>query len=223
MTVLVFAPHADDEVLGCGGTIRRLADEGRTVHVCIVTEGYTPYWSEEHLDQRADEIADAASKLGVSETHELGYPAAKLDTVTQKELNDDITAKVSELDSDTVLLPHSGDLHRDHQLVHEAGLVACRPQTGVDRVFTYETLSETEWGTAWDSFEPTTYVDISETLDTKCQAMHKYRSEVREFPHPRSIKSIKAHATKRGSEAHMPAAEAFSLVRSCVGRADSPL
>lgn len=213
MTELVVAPHPDDEVLGCGGTIRGYANEGRDVHLCIVTEGYTPEWSEEHLERRPDEIEAAVDTLGISTVHKLGYPAAKLDTVPLKAICDDLTSLIQSIDPDTVFMPHGGDLHRDHTIVHEASLVACRPHNGVDRVLAYETISETEWGDSSVSFDPTVYVDISDTLNAKIRAMNDYDSELREYPHPRSERAIRATVTKRGSEAHLDAAEAFELVR----------
>ncbi|WP_424017676.1 PIG-L deacetylase family protein [Halorientalis pallida] len=213
MTTLVIAPHPDDEVLGCGGTIRRYVDDGEEVHLCIVTEGYTPEWSEDHLRKRPEEIAAATETLGIADWHELSYPSVKLDTVPQKEINDDIAGLVDSLEPDTVFLPHYVDLNHDHEIVFEAGLVAARPQSGVDRILAYETLSESEWGSPSGNFDATVYVDIATTIDAKIEAMNAYESEVREFPHPRSERAIRALATKRGSEAGYEAAEAFELIR----------
>jgi LmbE family N-acetylglucosaminyl deacetylase len=213
MAQLVIAPHPDDEVLGCGGTIRRYADEGLEIHLCIVTEAYRPDWSEEYLEKKPKEIDESTSILGIDEVHNLGYPAAKLDTVPQKKLNDELSSLVRTIEADTVFLPHYGDIHHDHQIIFNAGLVACRPPAGVDQILAYETLSESEWGIPSTSFDPSVYVDISDCIKEKIEAMVAYESEVREYPHPRSERTIKALMTKRGSEANLEAAEAFELIR----------
>ncbi|QLH81207.1 PIG-L deacetylase family protein [Halosimplex pelagicum] len=213
MSVVVLAPHADDEVLGCGGTIRQLADDGVEVHLVIFTKGYEPAWPREHLEKRPDEIKAATEVLGIEDWTCLGFPSVKLDTVPQKEINDEVITIVESIQPETVFVPHPGDLNHDHAIVFDAGLVAARPHSGVDRILAYETLSESEWGGRAEQFDPTVYRDVSETLDIKVKAMHQYDSEVREFPHPRSEKAIRALARKRGSEAHFHAAEAFELIR----------
>jgi LmbE family N-acetylglucosaminyl deacetylase len=213
MPVLILAPHPDDEVLGCGGTIRRLSDQGVSVHLVIVTEGYEPEWSKEHLENRPSEIDAATEVLGVEDWTCLEYPSVKLDTVSQKEINDDIVSMVKSIQPDTVFVPHPSDLNHDHSIVFTAGLVATRPHSGVERILAYETLSESEWGGPESQFDPTVYRDISDTLDEKVRAMEAYESEVYQYPHPRSEEAIRALAKKRGSEAHFHAAEAFELIR----------
>lgn len=212
--ILVIAPHPDDEVLGCGGTLKKHALAGDRVHLCIATKAYTPEWTQAFMNQRKQEIQDANKVLGIEKTYTLDFPTVKLDTIGQKKLNDAIETVVQDVKPDIVYIPFSGDLNKDHRLVHEACLVALRPFSApfVEKVLTYETVSETEWGTS--SFQPNVYSDITATLPSKIRAMRKYKSEVRTFPHPRSVKVLEALAIKRGSEANMRAAEAFILVRS---------
>ncbi len=214
MRVLVIAPHPDDEVLGCGGTILNHNKDGCKVYLCIVTKAYTPDWSKEFLKQRPKEIRKANKILGIEKTYFLDFPTAKLDTIPQMELNNKISEIVKEVKPDVMYTPYKGDINKDHRLAFEASLVAARPANQIiKRVLSYETLSETEWGTHIESFIPNVYVDISETFETKIEAIKAYGSELKEYPHPRSIKIVKALAEKRGSEAGVNFAEAFVLIR----------
>lgn len=217
MKVLVIAPHPDDEVLGCGGTIARHAKQGDDIYLCIVTKGYTPDWSEEFLKNRPKEVEKASRILGIEKTYFLDYPTVKLDTIPQKELNEAVSKVVNEVNPDVLYIPHKGDLNKDHRLVFDAAMVAVRPKlrSAIRKVLSYETLSETEWAAPFteNAFIPNVYVDISKTLEIKLKAMSEYRSELREYPHPRSLEAISALAKLRGSSIGVKVAEAFMLVR----------
>ena len=217
MRVLVIAPHPDDEVLGCGGTIVRHAKQGDSVYVCIVTKAYAPDWSEEFLKNRPLEIAESNKILNITRTYFLDYPTVKLDTIPQKELNEAIAKVVSEISPQVLYVPHRGDLTTDHRLVFDAAMVVVRPKpvAVIKRVLSYETLSETEWAAPFpeSAFMPNVYVDISDALETKLKAMAAYKTELKEYPHPRSLEAISALAKVRGSAIRVEAAEAFMLVR----------
>ena len=215
--ILVVASHPDDEVLGCGGTIEKHSKRSDEVYLCVVTKAYTPDWSEEFIQNRPKEVERANKILGIKKTYFLDYPTVKLDTIPQKELNESISNVVNEVDPDIVYIPHKGDLNKDHRLVFETSLVATRPgNQKIKRILSYETLSETEWGQSIEPFIPNVYVDISETFEKKIEAMMAYESELKQYPHPRSLVIIEALAKKRGSEVGVKFAEAFILVRELV-------
>ena len=156
MNVLVFAPHADDEILGCGGTIARHAAEGDKVYVCVITRGKPPVYkvSDELLESqphnRMEEVEASNKCLGIIRTYFLQFPAVMLETVPRYELNKSIVEVINEVKPEIVYIPHHGDMQKDHELSSEAVMVAVRP-TGkhiVKKVYSYETLSETEWNIA---------------------------------------------------------------------------
>lgn len=215
--VLAIAPHPDDEVLGCGGTIAKHVLSGEQVYLCIVTQVYTPEWPEHEIKERKEEALKASGILGIKKTYFSNLPAVKLDTISQKELNQVIAQIVGKVQPEVIYVPHRGDVNRDHQLVFDAAMVAIRPQPGtvIRRVLCYETLSETEWAApfAEHAFIPNVYVDISETLEIKLRAMSAYKLELREFPHPRSLEAISTLAKRRGASIGVRAAEAFVLIR----------
>ena len=217
MKILVIAPHPDDEVLGCGGTIAKHSKQGDEIYLCIVTKAYTPDWSEEFIENRKKEIEKANKILGIEKTYFLDYPTVKLDTFPQKELNDSITKVVAEVKPEIVYIPHKGDLNKDHRLIFEASLVATRPMNHkIKKILSYESLSETEWGQPIEPFTPNVYIDISDTIKTKIGAMKAYKGEIKPYPHPRSLEMINILAKMRGSVIGLDAAEAFILIREVI-------
>lgn len=213
--ILVIAPHPDDEVLGCGGTIAKYSKQGDEVYLCVITKAYTPDWSEEFIKNRPKEVEAAKRILGIKRVYFLDFPTVKLDTVPQKELIEAISWVIKEVGPEALYLPHIGDINNDHRLVFESALVASRPFSAptVKRILSYETLSETEYGTMLKVFIPNVYEDISGIFDLKLKAMKVYKDQLKSFPHPRSLEAIEVLAKKRGSEARFNLAEAFMLIR----------
>jgi N-acetylglucosamine malate deacetylase 1 len=209
--IIVIAPHPDDEVLGCGGTIKKHVKEGDEVYLCIVTSVHSPKWSEQFIEERGKEIENSRISLGIKQVFLLGYPAAKLDTVSQMDINDNLQGIIEKVKPDIAYIPFASDINKDHRIVHESSLVALRPQSGVSTVISYEALSETDWGL--DLFKPNVYVGISEFFEDKIKAMKCYHSEIRKFPHPRSLEGIEILAKKRGMESGLMMAESFLLIR----------
>lgn len=217
MKVLVIAPHPDDEVLGCGGVMAKRAAAGDEVWVCIVSEGKEPMYSREFIINEENEMKSAHQKLGVSYSIMLRFPTAKLDTVPQHELNDKLADVVEMVQPEEVYIPHHGDIHRDHQIVADAAMVALRPnrEHKVGRVLAYETVSETDWNvpSQQNAFIPNVYENIDNHLCDKVNAMQAYKSQLQENPAARSISSIVSLATHRGNTVGMKSAEAFMLIR----------
>jgi len=219
MKILVIAPHPDDEVLGCGGTIKKYSKRGDEVYLCLVTKAYTPDWSKKFLESRKKEIPKAGKILGIKETFFLDLPSVRLDTVPQKKLNDLISDCVNRVKPELVFIPHGGDINKDHRLVFEASMVAIRPKPGcpVKKALCYEVLSGTDWSASFPKkegvFVPNVYIDILKNLKGKLRAMACYKTELKKYPHPRSLKAISILAEKRGLEAGLKLAEAFMLIR----------
>lgn len=221
--ILVVAPHPDDEVLGTGGTIARLAREDRDVYVAIVTYADdVSLFDRDLVEEGRREALRAHEALGVRKTIFLeGLSAAKLDTVPHSKLNAVLGELFADVDPELLFVPFPGDLHKDHRLVFESTLVATRPNKvqNLRSVFAYETLSETNWNAAplvTPGFLPNTYVDIAHHLEAKLEAMSLYRTQLREFPNERSLQALRALALMRGATVGLSAAEAFVLVRSTI-------
>lgn len=215
--VLVIAPHPDDEILGCGGTMARIAAAGGDLRVAIVTRGMAPQFSDEFVASIRAEAKASHALIGVRETLYLDLPAAALDTVAATELNGALSKLVREVRPDTIFLPFIGDIHTDHQLTFLAAMVAARPRDSQAprRIYAYETLSETNWYAPGitPAFVPNVFIDIADTIETKLDAFRCFESQVKQFPDERSIEAIRALAVMRGASMYLKAAEAFMLVR----------
>lgn len=215
--VLVIAPHPDDEVLGCGGTIRRMVLAGDNVTVAIVTRG-TPLFPEAQVQRVRAEAAAAAERLGVHSLRFLDLPVTMLHLMPEHELNGAFFKLIRETEPDSLFLPFVGDRHEDHRQIFDAALVASRPdgrRYRSSRICCYETVSETHWSAPGIEavFNPTWYVDISATLSDKLHAMRSYASQLEENIPARTLTAIEALARFRGSVVGMTAAEGFQIIR----------
>ncbi len=223
MSILVVAAHPDDEVLGCGGTLARLTDQGVPIRVLILSDGESSRWPspdavpDEVVARRRGAAKDACATLGVSDVKMLGFPDNRFDTVPLLEIVRAVEGEVSDLRPDTVFTHHAGDMNVDHRLAAQAVLTATRPVPGspVRRVYAFEVLSSSHVAAPnfGPPFLPNSFVDIASTLERKLSAMTRYKGELQSFPHPRSLEAIKALAQLRGTVCGLPAAEAFVLVR----------
>lgn len=219
--ILVIAPHADDEVLGCGATILTLAKEGNNVFILIATNasiGAPELFSPEVINKIRSEALEAHRVLGVKETFFLEFPAPVLDQYPRYKMSNEIASIIKKMGVDTVFIPHRGDCHKDHVIIHECAMVACRPLANctVKRVYAYETLSETEWGEpiAEDFFVPVKYNTFTvEEFAKKLEAMSCFKSQLYPFPASRSLEAIESLAKYRGCTVSAVRAEAFEVLR----------
>lgn len=213
-TILAVGAHPDDEVLGPGGTLANHADAGHEVYVLIVTEGVTQQYDDPSIvEQKREETQDCADRLGVTDVRFGDLPDMRLDDVPHVEINAVIEAAIEAIRPDVVYTHWSGDVNLDHHRVYESTLVATRPGSGVERVLSYEVPSSTDWAGDGSGFEPTVFVDVTDSIETKIAAFEAYESETRAYPHPRSAESLRARARTRGTAAGFEAAEAFRLIR----------
>jgi len=224
MSVLVVAAHPDDEILGCGGTMTRLAREGHEVRIAILAEGMSSRYAHredadqlqlQHLHARAQQAAD---KVGAKELVLCKLPDNRLDTVPLLDVVKTVEDLVARFRPETIYTHHPGDLNVDHGVIHRAVLTATRPVSGqcVRDLYAFEVPSSTEWAfqRLEPSFRPNVFVDVADSLETKIAALGCYDTEIRKFPHPRSAEALRAIATRWGSVVGLQAVEAFELIRS---------
>lgn len=215
--VLVVAAHPDDEVLGCGGTLIKHAEEGDSVHVLFMTDGVSARNSTEMEPlriERENAARAAAAIMKIDSIQFLDFPDNRLDGVDLLDVVQAIENKVNHFNPHIVYTHHSGDLNIDHRITHQAILTACRPiSSRARRIMCFEVLSSTEWSAKDTSFRPNWYVGIDQYLERKIEALLCYKTEIKSFPHPRSTETIQALAKLRGSASGLPSAEAFCLHR----------
>jgi LmbE family N-acetylglucosaminyl deacetylase len=220
--VLVVAPHADDEVLGCGGVIAKHLEAGDQVFVAVMTNaavGAPELFDSEFIEEIRAEAKQSHALLGVTETFYFDFPAPQLEQYPQYKIASALNQLIKEKQVNTLFIPHKGDLHLDHGVIYNSCLVAARPVPGqcVKHIYAYETLSETEWGhpTPEAVFIPRKYIPLSEQqFERKLSAMSCFTSQLKDFPNTRSLEAIKNLAALRGSTVGVNFAEAFDIIRS---------
>ncbi len=227
--VLVIAAHPDDELLGVGGTVRRLSNEGKSVHAVIMAEGLTSRSGHRQdtdkieLAHLQEDARNAAQEVGYASIEFCGFPDNRMDEVDLLDVIKVVSRYVEKYQPDTIFTHHYGDLNIDHRITCEAVLTACRPvgKYCVKRIYAFETPSSTEWNYNYDKpFTPNVYVDVSDTIVAKVKGMNCYRTESTNYPHPRSEKALRALGQYRGSNAGCDSAEAFMLIREIWGKGD---
>ena len=220
--VLVIAAHPDDEILGCGGTVALHARVGDEVTALIACEGESLRYGPAGVGQ-PEHMRRAARTLGLKESRSLGFTDQRLDTRSLLDVIAPLEQAVRELRPAVVYCQFGGDANRDHELLFRAALVATRPiEPYIEAVYAFDTASSTEWGYP-RSFVPDTWVDISETLEQKIAAMACYESEVRPYPHPRSLDALRHRAHAWGNQCCIDAAEVFVTVRRTLRGARPPV
>lgn len=219
MRILAIAPHPDDETLGCGGTLLRHKAEGHSIFWLIVTRGHEPQWSKELLEQKELEIAQVKAAYGFEEVFRANLPTIRLDNLPIEQVINGVREAIETAKPDIVYLNHHGDVHSDHRVVFEATISALKPfntpRHRVRRILSYEILSSTDAAppNPVRAFVPNVFTDISKYIDRKLEIMALYRTEIHEYPMPRSLESIKALSRFRGSTIGAEYAEAFALIR----------
>lgn len=219
--ILVVAAHPDDEILGCGGTIARLVDEGHEAFALILGEGFTSRDEKRDRMKRAKELSGLKKQmlrankiLGVKRVFSFEFPDNRFDAVPLLDIVKTIEKIKAEIEPVIIFTHHLNDLNVDHRVTFQAVITACRPlrTSTVKQICCFEVLSSTEW--AWPSdFRPNYYVSVNDHIQKKIKALRCYLSEIKPWPHPRSAKAVKTLAEKRGCEVGMTSAEAFEIVR----------
>lgn len=213
--VLVIAAHPDDQILGGGATFWKHVLSGDEIHCLILGEGMTSRQGKDddliffgECTKKANEI------IGFKETYWHKLPDNKFDSIPLLDITQTVEVFMKTIEPDIVYTHHFGDLNIDHKLTFQAVMTACRPGCSTAReIYCFETPSSTEW--AFDgNFKPNVFVEVDEIeLGRKFGALKCYGTEIREFPHPRSIRGLRARAEYWGQVAGVEYAEAFELVR----------
>ena len=216
---LVVVAHPDDEVLGCGGTVRRMADSGIEVAVCILSGTVRARNMRPADDDLRSDIGQATTILGAKSLNVGAFENVHFNTVPHLQIVQFIEDAIRKSEPDVVFTHHPSDVNNDHTQTSIACQAAIRlPQRNgevgpISALYFIEIASATDWSvpSGGQPFQPTTFVDIEATIKAKLTALEAYRSVLRPRPHPRSAEVIQAMAMCRGAQAGFNYAEAFQL------------
>ena len=227
--ILVVAAHPDDEVIGQGGTIHRLVRrEGCEARALVLGEGMTarnhqrnPNAWREQLKKHKLNFKRATERIGYNSAKSHDLPDNRFDNVDLLDVIKIVEEEIRMYEPDIIFCHHPKDLNIDHRLSCEAVITATRPMPDglTPSVLAFETLSSTEWQIPEQDFgfQPNFFVTLShQDILAKQQALEEYDSEIRKYPHPRSVQGIDVLARYRGITIGSEFAEGFRILRCLV-------
>ena len=223
MNILFIIAHPDDEVLGCGGTLRKLADEGHDIYTCVLCAPADARHERPDLKSFQEAVEEAEKLIGIKDSIKYEFKNIQFNTVPHLEMVKAIEAAIVKFKPEWIFTHHPSDVNIDHRICYEASMAAVRlPQrfskdmspTLIKKIFLFEVLSSTDWSPPIGlAFQPNCFFDVKKTFDKKMQALGYYGNALKPFPHSRSQENIKALANLRGAEVGIEMAEAFCLIR----------
>ncbi|OGW36522.1 MAG: hypothetical protein A2Y97_03510 [Nitrospirae bacterium RBG_13_39_12] len=185
--IIVLSPHPDDEILGCGGTIRLLINSKKNIKVIFLTSGDKADSSnpasymrhdEEHITDyskmREKEAVNSLRVLGISDYEFLRFPDRSLDRLYDSVL-ERLFAIIREYKPDTIYSPSTIELNPDHRTTAKLSLEIQRTMTGhegyepVKLVF-YEVTTP---------LRPNMLIDITSVYTIKRKAIKRYKSQLK--------------------------------------------
>jgi len=223
--IMIIAAHPDDEILGCGGTVARLINEGAEGYTLILGQGRMPEYVvlgfkeyDKQLREWIESIKQANLIIGTKKIYlpDANFlPDNQFDSVPLLTIVRFIENEIKDYKPDLIFTHYANDLNIDHRITYQAVITATRPMQNesVKEIYSFEVLSSTEWNYP-TTFSPDTFYDITDTINTKLQALACYESEMRDSRHPRSITGVWNNAKMWGLKSGLEYAEAFKTVRS---------
>lgn len=222
MNVLAVVAHPDDELLGCGATLRRLADEGHDVFTVVLCSAADARHARPDLERLHQVASESERIVGIKDSMKCGFANIRFNVVPHLDMVREIETAIERFEPSWVFTHHPGDLNVDHRVAYEAVMSAVRlPQRRsrdldpslITKVFLFEVLSSTDWASPIDQpFRPTSWFDASRTFEQKMAALHAFEGALKPHPHPRSAENVRALAQLRGAQVGLELAEAFVLV-----------
>lgn len=200
---LVFAPHPDDEVFGCGGAIMRHVQHSTPVQVIIVSDGTYGVSAEaanDHAIQRQNESIAAAHELGYGIPAFWHYQDRQISY--SEKLIQQILSSIQETGADLVYVPSILEMHPDHRALGMAVSEAVRRIGKMIRVAFYE---------VGVPLHPNLLLDISDLVTRKSAAMTCFSSQNAKQRYDQHIAALNRYRTYTLPE-QVTAAEAFMLV-----------
>lgn len=216
MNILAVSPHPDDETLGAGGTLLKMKKQGAEIFWLNITDMKTEDgWDAVKVEHRQEQINSIKKFYGFKEFYNLAFSPTKLKAANEGEMISRIKKVYDDVKPEWIIIPGQYDAHSDHQVVYNCCMAAAKSFRApyIKRITTMEIISETDFGFQQEKFSPNLFVDITDELDRKIEAIKIYDTEIEDVPFPRSIENIRALASIRGGNCISKYAEAFAVIK----------
>ena len=209
---MVLVAHADDEVLGSGGTIQKLVKADWDVSIVILSDGQLTVRGVAQ-DNKTDAYR-CCKLLGLnSEPILMDYPDQKFDTFPIADLANAVL-KLG-IEPDLIISHVDTDLNLDHRIVCDVAKIVGRPKRKPVAILGCEIPNTTMWN--GKQFPANFYIGITDEIDTKIEAFAQYRNELQDYPHPWSRGGLRLLAQFHGMQSGFQYAEAFHVIRGVAG------
>jgi len=217
--ILVLSPHADDELLGCGGTLLKLKQQKDINIQLVLMSCFTSFMNhlqcEVTADERYREFIECSSYISTEKPIYL-FPK-RLEDVSSSKIITEIDYVIRYFKPTTIFIPEPS-YHQDHQITYKCGIASCRPTFGhqsIKDIYLYE-IPTSIWSGAENIYHPNIYSDITPFVDTKISIFQQiYKSQYSESLREKlSDKGIRSYANYRGIESNFDYAETFMLLKS---------
>lgn len=222
--ILIVCAHPDDDILGCGGYISKFNKGDIDFRVIFIAEGSSCRYKlntksdqkiENEIEKRNAFGVNALKVLNVNNFHYYNLPCGRLDLTPIIEINKIIENEILIFEPDTIFTHSENDANNDHSIVFKSTIMATRPSGSfnVKSVFSFEILSSSEWKFT-STFEPNFFVELDiQDVNNKWKALSEYKTEIKNYPYPRSYEGILTLAQFRGMQSGCKFAEAYKLIR----------
>jgi N-acetylglucosamine malate deacetylase 1 len=201
--VLALGAHPDDIEIGMGGTVAKLVGMGYDVNLVIAT---LPNFVEtDTKEERKKESTISAKVMGCKTPQFLDLSPEEI--IFNRKFVTQIDQIIRNYNPDAIFTQWIGDSHQDHQALTKAVIAAARDS---NNVFMYETTIP--GGISETAFRPQLYVDVTETLDSKRNALDCFDSQKIRCGHL-WVDAIVGRCSYRGYQMNTKYAEAFEVIK----------
>jgi N-acetylglucosamine malate deacetylase 1 len=223
MNILAVVAHPDDEILGCGGTFKKLAEQGHRVYTCVLCSSADARYNRPSIERLNAVSEEASRSVGIAESIGYDFKNIQFNTVPHLEMVKAVEAAILRFKPEWLFTHHPGDINIDHRVCYETTVAASMlpqrlstqlPSTMISKIFLFEILSSTDWAPPiGEGFRPNSFFDVSTTFEAKLSALQAFEGALKPFPHSRSLENVRNLANLRGAQVGFELAEAFSLIR----------
>jgi N-acetylglucosamine malate deacetylase 1 len=184
--VLILAPHPDDEIIGCGGSIIKHRKKGSRIFVIYLTDGRESNQNIDHMvlsKIRREEAKAGLRIMGCSEYLFMDYPDRRLCEYIN-ECAKELSIVINDFKPDSIFVPNFLDAHFDHSAAAKILAKAIKKNQSMSKCYSYE---------VWTPIVPNTIVDITDVMTTKMDALREHKSQLSQNDYIQKVEGLNSY------------------------------